>query len=83
MAGQAPRSVDHPGPGRRPTRPAHLRHGPEKALDTVIAWLSLRYNSGAVEGENSKIKMLKRQMFGLANFDLLHKRALLTTRDHS
>ncbi|WP_419664875.1 ISL3 family transposase [Streptomyces sp. 2-1] len=46
-------------------------------LDAVVAGLSLRYSSGAVEGHNNKIKMLKRQMFGRANFDLLRKRVLL------
>ncbi|MFE3205594.1 transposase [Embleya sp. NPDC059237] len=44
--------------------------------DAVIAGLSLPYSSGAVEGHNNKIKMLKRQMFGRANFDLLRKRVL-------
>ncbi|MFE6849137.1 ISL3 family transposase, partial [Streptomyces sp. NPDC057686] len=50
--------------------------GLEQDLDAVIAGLSLRYSSGAVEGHNNKIKMLKRQMFGRANFDLLRKRVL-------
>jgi hypothetical protein len=52
-------------------------------LDAVVAGLSLRYSSGAVEGHNNKIKMLKRQMFGRANFDLLRKRVLLTARGRS
>jgi transposase len=47
-----------------------------KDLDAVVAGLTLRYSSGAVEGHNNKIKMLKRQMFGRANFDLLRKRVL-------
>ncbi|MEW2402018.1 transposase [Streptomyces sp. NPDC046862] len=46
-------------------------------LDAVVAGLSMRYSSGAVEGHNNRIKMLKRQMFGRANFDLLRKRVLL------
>ncbi|MCC9705493.1 ISL3 family transposase [Streptomyces sp. MNU76] len=46
-------------------------------FDAVVAGLSLPYSSGAVEGHNNKIKMLKRQMFGHANFDLLRKRVLL------
>ncbi|MFF0228206.1 ISL3 family transposase [Streptomyces sp. NPDC004629] len=46
-------------------------------LDAVVAGLSLRYSSGAVEGHNNKVKMIKRQMFGRANFDLLRKRVLL------
>jgi transposase len=52
-------------------------------LDAVVAGLSLRYSSGAVEGHNNKIKMLKRQMFGRANFDLLRKRVLLSARRRS
>jgi transposase len=39
--------------------------------DAVAAGLSMPHNSGAVEGTVNKIKMLKRQMFGRANFDLL------------
>ncbi|KAB1972965.1 transposase [Streptomyces triticiradicis] len=46
-------------------------------LDATAAGLGLRYNSGAVEGHNNKINMIKRQMFGRANFDLLRKRVLL------
>ncbi|MEV6319541.1 transposase [Streptomyces sp. NPDC051776] len=45
-------------------------------LDAVVASLSLNYSSGAVEGHNNRIKMLKRQMFGRAKFDLLRKRVL-------
>ncbi|MFJ9968880.1 transposase [Streptomyces avermitilis] len=52
-------------------------------LDAVVAGLSLHYSSGAVEGHNNKIKMLKRQMFGRANFDLLRKRVLLAAGGRS
>ena len=45
--------------------------------DAVIAGLTLPHNSGAVEGHINRIKMLKRQMFGRAGFDLLRKRVLL------
>ncbi|WP_256257150.1 transposase [Streptomyces sp. MUSC 14] len=51
--------------------------------DAAVAGLSLRCGSGAVEGHNNKIKMLKRQMFGRANFDLLRKRVLLAARGRS
>ncbi|MGW5434732.1 ISL3 family transposase [Streptomyces sp. NPDC004059] len=57
--------------------------GLDQDLDAVVAGLSLRYSSGAVEGHNNKIKMLKRQMFGRANFDLLRKRVLLAARGRS
>lgn len=43
----------------------------------VTNGLTLPYSSGAVEGAVNKIKMLKRQMFGRTNFDLLRKRVLL------
>lgn len=37
----------------------------------VTAVLTLSYSSGPVEGTVNRIKMIKRQMFGRANFDLL------------
>jgi transposase len=46
-------------------------------FDAVVAGLSMRYSSGAVEGHNNRIKMLKRQVFGRAGFALLRKRVLL------
>nr|WP_281419885.1 hypothetical protein [Actinoplanes toevensis] len=46
-------------------------------LDAVTAGLSLPYSSGPVEGNVNRIKMLKRQMYGRAGFDLLRKRVLL------
>ncbi|MEU3829814.1 transposase [Streptomyces sp. NPDC029080] len=54
--------------------------GLARDLDAVIAGLSKPYSSGAVEGHNNKIKMLKRQMFGRAGFDLFRKRVLLAAR---
>ncbi len=44
--------------------------------DAVQAGLSLNHSSGRVEGTVNKIKMLKRQMFGRAGFDLLRTRVL-------
>jgi transposase len=48
-------------------------------IDAVRNGLSLPYSSGPVEGCINRIKMLKRQMFGRANIDLLRKRTLLAT----
>ena len=45
-------------------------------LDAVTAGLTTHYSSGAVEGTVNRIKMIKRQMFGRAKFDLLRKRIL-------
>jgi transposase len=53
--------------------------GLERDLDAVTAGLTLSYSSGTVEGTVNRIKMIKRQMFGRANFDLLRKRVLLAT----
>ncbi|MFC9434756.1 ISL3 family transposase [Nocardia sp. NPDC057030] len=46
--------------------------------DAVTAGLTTRWSSGTVEGHVNRIKMLKRQMFGRANPDLLRKRILLS-----
>lgn len=52
--------------------------GLQRDLPAVTAGLTLRWNSGAVEGHVNRIKMLKRQMFGRAGFRLLRKRVLLS-----
>lgn len=44
----------------------------------MTAGLTLPWSSGTVEGHVNHVKMLKRQMFGRANPDLLRKRVLLT-----
>jgi transposase len=44
--------------------------------DAVVAGLTQRWSSGAVEGQINRVKMIKRQMFGRANLDLLRKRVL-------
>lgn len=45
--------------------------------DAVRAGLSLPYSSGAVEGHNTRIKMIKRKLYGRAGLDLLRKMVLL------
>jgi transposase len=52
---------------------AGIRHD----LQAVINGLTLPYSSGKVEGTVNKIKMIKRQMYGRAGFDLLRKRVIL------
>ncbi|MFH9727783.1 transposase [Streptomyces sp. NPDC017254] len=49
----------------------------ERDLDAVTAGLSQPWNSEVVEGRVNRIKMLKRQMFGRAGFELLYRRVLL------
>jgi transposase len=45
--------------------------GIEADYDAVRNGLTLAHNSGTVEGHVNRIKTLKRQMYGRANFDLL------------
>jgi transposase len=42
----------------------------------VEAGLSLEWSNGQTEGQVNKLKLLKRQMYGRANFDLLRRRIL-------
>ncbi|GAA2532848.1 ISL3 family transposase [Pilimelia columellifera subsp. columellifera] len=56
---------------------ASFATGLRRDLPAVVNGLTLAHNSGPVEGHVNKIKMLKRQMFGRANLDLLRRRILL------
>ncbi|TCO55743.1 transposase [Actinocrispum wychmicini] len=49
-----------------------------KDWDAVVAGLTLPFSNGPTEGVNTKIKYLKRQMYGRAGFSLLRKRILLS-----
>lgn len=51
-------------------------NGLEQDHDAVLAGLTLPHSSGPVEGNVTRIKALKRQMYGRANFDLLRIRIL-------
>ncbi|MFC9769066.1 transposase [Rhodococcus jostii] len=50
--------------------------GLRRDLDAVTAGLTLLHSSGPVEGHVNRIKMLKRQMYGRTNLNLLRKRVL-------
>ncbi|BFU47652.1 hypothetical protein [Krasilnikovia sp. MM14-A1004] len=45
----------------------------------LAAGLSPPFSSGPVEGNVNRIKMIERQMYGRASFDLLRKRILLAS----
>ena len=47
-------------------------------LSAVQAAFTLPYSQGQTEGQITRLKALKRQMFGRANFDLLRQRFLLS-----
>lgn len=48
-----------------------------KDYDAVRNGLTLNWSSGAVEGNVTRLKALKRAMYGRASFDLLRRRVLL------
>jgi len=52
-------------------------NGIRRDQQAVTAGLALPHNSGTMEGNVNKIKMIKRQMFGRAGFALLRKRVIL------
>lgn len=43
----------------------------------VKAALTMPWSSGQAEGQVNKLKLIKRQMYGRPNFDLLRRRVLL------
>jgi Transposase len=53
-----------------------LAAGIVRDFDAVRAALILPYSNGQTEGQVNKLKSLKRQMYGRANFDLLRWRVL-------
>lgn len=52
--------------------------GLRKDLPAVVAGLTQPYSNGPIEGANTKVKLLKRQMYGRAGFQLLRQRILLS-----
>jgi transposase len=57
-----------------------LANGIRNDHAAVLNALSQPYSSGKVEGTVNKIKMLKRQTYGRASFELLRKRVLLANQ---
>jgi transposase len=51
-------------------------NGLNKDLSAVEAALTYEWSNGVVEGHNNRLKMIKRQMYGRAKFDLLRQRVL-------
>jgi transposase len=57
---------------------ASFAHGIRLDYQAVANGLTLPWSSGLVEGLNTRTKLIKRQMYGRANFRLLRKRILAT-----
>jgi transposase len=51
-------------------------YGLKKDLDAVCAAVETSWSTGQVEGQINRLKMIKRQMYGRAGFDLLRARVL-------
>lgn len=49
----------------------------EKDRDAVQAGLTVAWNNGQLEGQINRLKLIKRQSYGRAGFDLLQRRVLL------
>ena len=47
-------------------------------LDAVIAGITLSWSSGQVEGQVNRLKLIKRQGYGRAGFELLRRRVLMS-----
>jgi transposase len=45
-------------------------------LDAVLAGLTLSWSQGQTEGQVTKLKLIRRHMYGLGKFDLVMKRIL-------
>lgn len=54
----------------------NFAQGLEKDSQAVEAALTYEWSNGPTEGHNNRLKMIKRQMYGRAKFDLLRKRVL-------
>jgi transposase len=48
----------------------------QKDSDAVNAAVETSWSTGQVEGQINRLKMIKRQMYGRAGFDLLRARVL-------
>ncbi len=55
-----------------------LVNGLQRDLDAVTAALTSPWSSGQVEGQVTRVKLLKRMGFGRAHLDLLRRRILLS-----
>lgn len=54
----------------------HFAHGLQQDYAAVKAALEFPWSSGQTEGQITRLKLIKRQMYGRAKFDLLRLRVL-------
>ena len=63
----------------KPGLMASFASGIAQDLAAVKAALIEPWSNGQIEGQNTKLKLVKRQMYGRANLDLLRARLIGTT----
>jgi transposase len=68
--------LDRAGGEETPPEVRHSANGLRRALTAVQAAHELSWSHGPVEGHINRLKLLKRQMYGRAKFDLLRGRFL-------
>ena len=54
--------------------------GVQKDKDAVLAGLTLPWSNGPLEGHVNRLKLIKRSMYGRAEFDLLRLRVLYQSK---
>lgn len=59
---------------------AAFAKGHGKDVDAVRAALSSEWSNGQTKGQVNRLKLIKRQIYGRANFDLLRARVLPLAR---
>jgi len=52
-------------------------NGLQRDKSAIVAAVSLPFSNGQTEGHITKLKLLKRSMYGRASFELLRRRVLL------
>lgn len=57
-----------------------VARGMQKDIDAIRMALTLRWSNAQCEGQNCRVKMIKRQGYGRAKFDLLRQRILHRAR---
>jgi transposase len=55
---------------------ANFAHGLQKEVSALRAALTCPYSNGPVEGNVTKLKLIKRSMYGRGSFELLRQRVL-------
>ena len=60
----------------RVRRVVRFAYGLSKDISAVAAAVDTSWSTGQVEGQINRLKMIKRQMYGRAGFELLRARVL-------